>query len=302
MRIVILGSGSNGGVPEWDCPCNNCRRARGQREHRRTRSSVALTLDGERYVLIDASPDLRLQLEENGLRPHDLRRGDHYERNTRIDSIFLTHGHGDHCVGLFELSTGRCFNIPVYGSPDLTHYLFRTPEEPGFFSDLGRLAADYIKPLDLEEERRVGVLGGGVEIEGFKVPHTPFINGAYFPTLTYGYEANSAGRSFVYTPDLEALTEEVLRRVEGSDLFILDGTFWWDDELERVSGLRKTSRELGHVPMEESLEALRKLEVGRVAYTHINHTNPILEPEGPMLDKLAEAGFEVAHDRQVIVL
>lgn len=302
MKIVILGSGSNGGVPEWDCPCNNCQRARSQKEFSRTRSSLALTLDDERYILIDASPDLKLQLEEGGLGPRDLRRGDLYERNTRIESILLTHGHGDHCVGLFELSTAKCFNIPVYGPPDLIRYLFGTPEEVRFFRDLGRLAPDYVKPLVLEESRGISLLGGEMKVEGFEIPHTSLVDGAYFPSRTYGYEVSSDGMRLVYTPDLGDLSEKVLTRVDGADLFILDGSFWWDDELERVSGLRKTSHELGHVPMEESLEALREVDVGRVVYTHINHTNPILEPKRPMRDRLVESGFEVAHDGQVIIL
>ena len=225
MKIVILGSGSNGGVPEWDCPCENCRRARGQRRFRRTRSSIALTIDGERYVMIDASPDLRIQLEENGLGPRGTRRGGQYDRNTRIESILLTHGHGDHCIGLFELSTGKCFDIPVYGPPDLIRYLFGTSEETRFFSDLGRLATNYVKPIALKAGHKIRLLSGELKVEGFEVPHTPLINGTPFPTRTYGYEVSSAGRRLVYTPDLGDLTEEVLRRVKVADLFILDGTF-----------------------------------------------------------------------------
>jgi len=302
MRVVVLGSGSNGGVPEWDCPCSNCSRARSQRKHQRTRSSVALTLDREKYMLIDASPDLKLQLEENGLRPRQLTQEGAYERNTRIDSILLTHGHGDHCVGLFELSTGRCFNIPVYGAPDLIEYLFGAPSNPQFFAGLGRLAADYAKPLSLEAGHRIKLLGERIEVEGFEIPHTSFVHGTYFPSRTYGYEVSFAGKRFVYTPDLGDLREEVLRRISWADLFMLDGTFWWNNELERISGLKKTSRELGHVPIEESLETLKTTNVKRVIYTHINHTNPILEPKSPLLSRLTEAGFEIAHDGQVIDL
>ncbi|MEM2127040.1 MAG: pyrroloquinoline quinone biosynthesis protein B, partial [Candidatus Bathyarchaeia archaeon] len=69
MRVIILGSGSNGGVPQWDCCCPNCEQARSDRVLCRTRSSIALTLDGDRYLLIDASPDLRRQLEDSGIYP-----------------------------------------------------------------------------------------------------------------------------------------------------------------------------------------------------------------------------------------
>lgn len=252
-------------------------------------------------MLIDASPDLKQQLEGVGLVPRP-REPVRYDRQSRIDSVLLTHGHGDHCVGLFELSTGKCFGIPVYGPPDLIHYLFGAQGERRFFSELGRLARDYVRPRSLEQGSRLRLLGG-LWVAGFEVPHTDRLeDGSCFPSSTYGYAVEADGRRFVYTPDLRRLTDGLLRRVEGADLFILDGTFWWDDELTRISGLGRTSYELGHVPVEESLRVLKELDVGSVVYTHINHTNPLLDPSQPMAALLREAGFEVAFDGMVIDL
>jgi pyrroloquinoline quinone biosynthesis protein B len=121
-------------------------------------------------------------------------------------------------------------------------------------------------------------------------------DGSCFPSSTYGYELETDGRRFVYTPDLGLLTEELLERVEGSDLFMLDATFLWDDELYRISGLSKTSYDLGHVPVEESIEILRDRDISRVVYTHLNHTNPLLDPSQPATKRLRDAGFEVAYD------
>src|SRR3990170_268702 len=145
MKAIILGSGSNGGVPQWDCPCPNCSRARSDLRLRRTRSSMVVTLDGDRFVLFDASPDLKQQFESVSLVPGSVR-SDWSERENRIEAIFITHGHGDHCMGLFEFSTGKCFNIPVYGSPDVIRFLFGTRDQEQFFSSLGRLAKDYVNP------------------------------------------------------------------------------------------------------------------------------------------------------------
>ena len=171
-----------------------------------------------------------------------------------------------------------------------------------FFSHLGRLAGDYVAPRALREGEELELLGG-LRVTGFEVDHTDRLpGGSCFPSSTYGYELEADGSRFIYTPDLGRLTDELLRRVEGADLFMLDGTFWWDDELARISGLRRTSYELGHVPVEESLEALRGLDVGRVVYTHLNHTNPLLDPAQPMAALLGEAGFEVARDGMVIEL
>lgn len=301
MRIIVLGSGSNGAVPQWDCSCPNCFRSRSDPALRRTRSSIAISLDGERHVLIDASPDLKQQLECVGIVPKTLQPG-RYDRQNRIDSVLLTHGHGDHCVGLFEFSTGKSFMIPIYGPPDLIHYIFGIGSDRRFFSDLGRLAEEYVEPRGLDEGTWIELLGG-LRVACFEVPHTERLgDGSYFPSRTYGYEVDGDGRRFVYTPDLGLFTDDLRRRVEGADLFMLDGTFWWEDELARVSGLGKTSYELGHVPIEESMRVLKGLDVGMVMYTHINHTNPILDPAEHMAAMVREAGFEVAHDGMVIEL
>lgn len=302
MKVVVLGSGSNGSVPEWDCPCENCGRARRIARHRRTRSSVAVTLDGENYVLLDASPDLKNQLEFCGVLPKELHVGQTYERNTRIEGIFLTHGHGDHCVGLFELSTGRCFNTPVYAPADVIEYLFGSEERPMFFKELGRLAPDYVKPLPISEGKVVTLFGDRLSVRGLGIPHTPLRNGRHFPTCTFAYEVSAEECRFVYAPDLACLTDELLNTLDGADLFMLDGTFWWNDELDRLSGLRKTSSELGHVPMDESFKILSDMGIGQVVYTHLNHTNPVLKPGNPYARMLARKGFKIAHDGQILGL
>jgi pyrroloquinoline quinone biosynthesis protein B len=300
MFVTVLGSGSNGGVPQWDCCCPNCAKARSETGLRRTRSSVAVSLDGRQHVLIDATPDLKFQLEAVGLVPTP--EVAESWRQSQIEAVLLTHGHGDHCVGIAEFSTGKSFGIPVYGPSDLIRFLFGSEMRGSFFGDLGRLARDYVVPHELRQGERLELLGG-LSVTGFEVDHTDRMeDGSCFPSSTYGYELEAEGRRFVYTPDLGLLTEKLLDRAEGTDLFILDATFWWDDELARVSGIEKTSYELGHVPVEESVKTLGNIDIGRVVYTHLNHTNPLLDPAQPMASIVKEAGFEIAYDEMVIEL
>ena len=143
----------------------------------------------------------------------------------------------------------------------------------------------------------------GLKVTGFQIEHTDKLDdGSHFPSSTYGYEIEAEGARFVYTPDIGRLSEEVLKRVDGADLFILDATFWWDDELARVSGLTKTSYDLGHVPVEESVEILHGRGIGRVVYTHLNHTNPLLNHGHPSVSVLEGKEFEVAFDGMRIEL
>jgi len=301
MLVTVLGTAANGGIPQWDCCCPHCAAARADPRLRRTRSSITVSLDGKKHVLIDAGPDLKVQLEGTGLVPEPSDAGPGF-RQSRIEAILLTHGHGDHTVGVAEFSTGKSFGIPVYAPSDLTRFLFRDGDRINYFGELGRLAKDYVKPHVLEENEELLLLDG-LRIEGFQVEHTDRLSdGRYYPSSTFGYELEKDGKRLIYTPDLGRLPDWLLDRMDGADAFFMDATFWWDDELNRVSGIKKTSYDLGHVPVEESLETLRDVDVGRVIYTHINHTNPLADPGSVYSRKVMDAGFEVAYDGMTVNL
>lgn len=299
MLIKFLGTGSNGGVPQWDCCCPNCINARQDHRYRRTRSSIAVSIDGEDYVLIDTTPDLKFQLEWTGLTPEADNNGGGY-RQSRIKAILLTHGHGDHTSGLAEFSTGKSFNIPVYAPPDLIDFLFGTAERISYFGELGRLSKDYVAPHPLGEEQKLWLLEG-LKVKGFEVQHTDILaDGTRYPSSTYGYELECDGKRVIYTPDLGNLSEKLLDRVSGADIFILDATFWSNDELERVNEIPVTSYELGHVPMKDSMKVLNRSSIGRILYTHLNHTNPVNQSrsnERVMVDK---RGLEIVTDGMTI--
>ena len=295
MEITVLGTASIGGVPEWDCTCPNCSAARINPELGRTRSSITVTLDGHHHILFDAGHDLKTQLEANKITPLPETAGKTY-RESRLDSVFLTHGHADHTVGVAEFCTGKSFEIPLYGPPDLIKFLFGTEKTPNYFGELGRLAKNYVIPTPLREEETIVRLGE-VYVRGFEIPHTQVLeDGRKYPSTTYAYEIKHNGKRIVYAPDLGKLDSWLLRRLEGADVFLMDATFWWDNELDRVSGIPVTSYQLGHVPQEVAVELLRDKGIGRVVYTHFNHTNPVLDISGHHRKIVENAGQEIAYD------
>ncbi len=299
MEITVLGTASIGGVPEWDCTCPNCHSARKDPALRRTRSSITVTVDGYKHILFDAGHDLKTQLESNKITPQPETAGETYREN-RLDSVFLTHGHADHTAGVAEFCTGKSFEIPVYAPPDLVDFLFGTEDHPNYFGELGRLAKNYVKPIQLPPEQPVKRLG--VTVKGFEIPHTQVLeDGRRYPSTTYAYEIQHNGKRVIYAPDLGRLDQWILDRLDGVDIFLMDATFWWDNELERISGIPITSYQLGHVPQEEAVEILDSVDIGRVIYTHFNHTNPCISA-GAQLEKVIKSGQEIAQDGMKISL
>ena len=111
--------------------------------------------------------------------------------------------------------------------------------------------------------------------------------------------ASSSGGRFAYMPAVPAVDDSLLRRLEGADLLLFDGTFWSDDELIRVQGSGSTAREMGHIPVsgpEGSLRKLAGLQHPRKVFVHVNNTNPMLDESGPEYREVRAAGWEVAED------
>jgi pyrroloquinoline quinone biosynthesis protein B len=102
-----------------------------------------------------------------------------------------------------------------------------------------------------------------------------------------------------YVPGLAAWDDDVRERVAASDLVLVDGTFWRDDELPRLGITDRTAQDMGHVPLSGpggTLEVLAGLDRPRKLLVHINNTNPILLDDSPERAQVVRAGVEVAYD------
>ncbi|XSG84376.1 MAG: pyrroloquinoline quinone biosynthesis protein PqqB [Methylohalobius sp. ZOD2] len=304
MLIRVLGSGAGGGFPQWNCNCGNCRRLRrGEiNAQPRTQSSIAVSSDGTKWVLFNASPDIRFQLEANP--PLQPKEG---VRDTGIGAVVLIDAQIDHTTGLLILrESNRPLELycadPVY--EDLTS---------GFpvLTMLEHYCGVNRHPVPLD--------GSAFQIPGFPdlkfsshalkskaPPYSPHRNDPY-PGDNIGVvvEEISSGRKLYYAPGLGEIEPHVYEAMQQVDCLLVDGTFWTDDEMAQV-GSPKKAREIGHLPQSDTggmIEVLDRVpEKTRKILIHINNTNPILDEDSPQRRRLVDAGIEVAYDSMEIEL
>ena len=303
MRVIVLGSAAGGGFPQWNCNCENCRRARANdpATARRTQSSLAITTNGAHWHLLNASPDVRQQLERApSLHP---RRG---VRDSPVAGVVLTNADVDHVAGLLGLRESQ--PLVIYATRRVLAALAANP----VFDVLRRDIVARI-PLDLDTETTLAgadAISSEIAVEAFAVPGKIALYledpsaGAGFGTVredTIGLKISDieTGRFFYYVPACADLSGEVAGRIEGAPLVFFDGTTWTDDEMRSSGAGVKTAGRMGHMSVSGaggSIAAFASLAVQRKIFIHINNTNPILLADSPERAIAEAAGWEIAFD------
>jgi pyrroloquinoline quinone biosynthesis protein B len=288
--LRVLGSAAGGGSPQWNCGCPVCTAVRSRAGLARTQSSVAVSADRRRWFLINASPDVRTQIEAfPGLHPHD---GD---RTTPLEAVLLTDAELDHTLGLLLLREARALRL--YATPAV-HKTLR--DGSGMLRTLERYCPvewrAVLPGVDLP-------LADGLSCRAFDAPSTK--RARFGPEVDHGRVVgyrltdDRSGGTLVYLPAVQALTPALRAEIEGCECLLIDGTCWRDDELVRLGLAGKTSREMGHLPIDGpdgSLAQLPSLGVGRTIFVHMNNTNPILLADAPERRIVEDSGMEVAMD------
>lgn len=291
MWLRVLGSAAGGGFPQWNCACPSCRAVRdGSRPCRpRTQSSIAVSADHRRWFLLNASPDLRAQIESSpALRPGD-------GRATPLRAVLLTDAEIDHTLGLLLLREGR--SLELHTTPAVRETLRDGTAVLRTLEAYCQITWHPVVPgSDVS-------LGSGLSYRAFDVPtRKPSRFGAGSQrgrVVGYRLTDEASGRAAVYLPGVQELTPAVLAQLDDCACLLVDGTCWYDDELIRLGLAGKTAREMGHLPIDGpggSLEQLSSLPIGRKIYVHINNTNPILLDDAPERHIVERAGLEVAAD------
>jgi pyrroloquinoline quinone biosynthesis protein B len=294
--VKVLGSAAGGGFPQWNCNARTSRLAWDDPALRRTQSSLAVSPDGERFVIVNTSPDLRTQILDNReLWPR--RRGS--VRNSPIEAIFLTNADVDAIAGLLTLRERQ--PLRLYASEAVLAII-------GDNRIFDVLALDLVERIAVRPGEKVTPLDG-LTFEPFAVPgkiplyheqgdetpETGLISGENIGLRITDRE----GATLFHIPGCASIDEDLLDRVGGAACLFFDGTVYNDGELRDAGVGEKTGRRMGHVPImgpNGSLDAFSRSKIKRKIYIHINTTNPILDANSSAAMMVREAGWDIAAD------
>lgn len=289
MKFLVLGAAAGGGLPQWNCGCKNCDAARSGDIPPASQSSLAVSLDSETWAVLNASPDIRIQMQNLApLHPRAL-------RDTPIHSVLLTNGDIDHIVGLLSLREQTPFRLLA------TSDIHTVLEENRIFDAVSREKVMRERvTLDQEFDLLPNLKARIFAVPG-KVPL--FMEGETVQTdlvgeQTIGVRLSDGHKTVYYIPGCAEVPDNLLDMLADADGLFFDGTLWEDDEMITSGTGIKTGRRMGHISIngpEGSMTRLASIAATKT-YIHINNTNPIWQPDGPERKAVFDGGWGIAYD------
>ncbi|MFK7762474.1 MAG: pyrroloquinoline quinone biosynthesis protein PqqB [Roseobacter sp.] len=290
FRAHILGAAAGGGLPQWNCGCDNCNLARAGKIPAQTQSSLAVTADGDAWAVLNASPDIRQQFADcRALHPTGL-------RTLPMASVLVTNGDIDHVAGLLTLREMQPFTL--FATAGIHDVLSQNPIFDALNSSVVSRATI---ALDTPFELIPGLTATLFAVPG-KVPL--YLEGAEVKTdligdQTVGVKLDTGSQTAYYIPGCALLNDDLRGRLDGADCLFFDGTLWQDDEMVLAKLSQKTGKRMGHMSMsgpDGSLAAFADLNIGKKIYVHMNNTNPVLRPNSAEKVQAEAAGWVIGQD------
>jgi pyrroloquinoline quinone biosynthesis protein B len=300
MRIRVLGAAAGGGLPQWNCGCANCRDARSGHPGvtPQTQECVAVSADAERWVLLNASPEIRAQIESfPALHPRA-------PRHSPIAAVVLTNGDLDHTLGLLSLRESH--PLTLYATQCVRrgfvegNVLYRTLERfPGQVTWKMLVPGQELPVSGADNEPT------GLSVEAVAAPGKPPLHleelAASDPGENVGVVIHepATGRRLAYFSAAGGLTAAMRQAIDRADCVFFDGTFWSSDELVTLGLGTRRAEDMAHLPVggaNGSLELLAGARARRRLYIHINNTNPLLRAHSPERVETEARGWEIARD------
>jgi phosphoribosyl 1,2-cyclic phosphate phosphodiesterase len=194
VKVLVLGCGTSTGVPRVGNDWGLCDPA--EPKNRRTRVSIMVESDSGARLLVDTSTDLRQQLLDNEV--------------DRIDAVFWTHEHADHCHGIDDLRAlrfGRGGPIPGFAHSEIARIL------RGRFGYAFAGQHGYPTLIELDTLDRMRMCAG------FGVRHCQMPHG---PGATTAFRFDCDGKAIGYAVDFSAITRETVDLLDGVDVLVVD--------------------------------------------------------------------------------
>lgn len=253
MKLIMLGSGTSTGVPRVGNDWGLCDPA--EPRNRRTRVSVVVEGDDGARLLVDTSPDLRQQLLATGI--------------DRIEAVFWTHDHADHCHGIDDLRALRMVRrgpIPGYAADETVRRLRQR------FGYVFAGQDGYPSIVALDNLDRVKMCAG------IKVGHLQMPHGSMHSTA-YRFEAGRL--SLGYATDFSAIDERMVAFFAHCDLLVVDA-------------LRREPHPT-HASLAMALELVARAHVRRAVLTHLDKSMDYraLQAELPTNVEVGYDGLEI---------
>lgn len=306
IDLVVLGAAAGGGFPQWNSNAEGCRRARAgdPLAPARTQASIAVSGNGRDWFVVNASPDLRQQINQTPvLQPSA------GLRSTPIAGVILTGAEVDTITGLLTLRERQAFDI--LATRAVRDQLDANP----IFEALNREVVTRSE-IALDQPAILKSVTGapaGLTVTPFSVPgKVPlYAEKSANPAEivengeTIGLEITDGVKRVLFIPGCARVTDRLLDRVKGADILLFDGTLWTDDEMLRAGLGEKTGRRMGHMSVSDAdgtIAAFRHLDIPRKVFIHINNSNPILLADSPERAATEAAGWEVSFDGMRITL
>jgi len=286
ITVVVLGTAQDGGVPHLGCRQPRCERARRDAAlARRVASLGVIDSEAKQSYLIDATPDVRAQLDALSSHPLAPARmaGDLAPQGRNpVHGLILTHAHIGHYTGLvqFGKEVMATRELPTYCTASMRDFL----QANGPWSQLLRDSHLLIHVLNDGQPVR---LTGRLSVRPFLVPHRQEWSD------TIGLELIGPAKRLIYIPDIDRWSDwpcDLRAVVSAFDFALLDGCFHGGDELPG-----RSMAEVPHPWMTDTMERLEGVRT-QVLFTHMNHTNPALDDDSAQRSTLEARGFGVARD------
>ena len=282
ITVRILGSAAGGGMPQWNREDTSNARARVGALPRRTQCSIAISTDRRRWWLINCSPDFGTQWNDL-LREHP---------HAQLQGVVLTDAQLDHIGGLFSLRETLA-PVPAYVTPEAFAHM-KACGLANLFEACGAVRFRVLKygahiSLDFHVTMWLLPMLGRVPRYATHLTDSGGEGGvdggvAGMASALLVKKDGCARTQLVYAPSMVSFEGPLAQQVTKSDAFLFDGSFFTSTEMIRLALGSRRAEDMGHAPVNETLHKFIQLDLHKAAQplkicTHLNNTNPCLDPD-----------------------